>query len=118
MYINSQGRLIIDSIDYFLLSYILSYYCTDFVKKKYFPTLVERQKLAKLREDLIRQSKLLSKYDRQKIKTINTRPTKPPVVRGGHGRTQSFWLELLESSWLELEYGVDVRKIGQVFSNR
>lgn len=55
--------------------------------------------MRRLREDLIRQSKVLSDYDRQKIKNTNISPIKPAVIKGG---------------WTE-DYDVGVKKISQVF---
>lgn len=82
MYYNKfLGRIIFDVFDYFLISIILSIYCTEYLKS-YFS---EKQKMERLRQDLINKSKLVKSSSQRTTPSSATRVQKifNFTVRGG-----------------------------------
>ena len=82
MFINYKGQLIIDSLDYFLLAVLISFYGTEYVINKYFPGYAEKQARKRLVDSIIAQSKVLSPKERRKLKIIQVANLDiPPYIK-------------------------------------
>lgn len=83
MYFNKHiQRVVIDSTDIFLLSVFITFYITKYLKEYY----SEKQLMEKLREDLIRQSKLIKSSSKEIISyspSSANQGNKTYYIRGG-----------------------------------